>query len=506
MTNARLTIEGLTKSFSRVQVLHDVSFEVGAGEVLGLVGENGSGKSTTMNILAGILRKDGGNVFLDGESFSPQNRRQADTAGIAFIQQELSIFPNLSVVENLFLGRFPRRFGKLPIISTSKMQSSARELLDSVSLQVSLNTLAGALSAGERQLLEIARGLSRDARVMILDEPTTSLTQRETARLFEIIGRLRASGVAIIFISHTLEDVLRLSDRIVVMRDGRVTLRTANAGLTPHDLVTAMVGRSIESLFPQRSRRAIAGRPVLEAQNLSEPGQVTDIQLSISRGEIVGLAGLMGSGRTQLARILFGLDPHQSGTVRLGTCEVASGDVQSRIKAGVAFLTEDRRAEGLMLDASVADNMALAALPMFAGKIARRIQTARLAGAITALVSRLRVKCGNVRSSAVRTLSGGNQQKVVLSRWLMREPKLFILDEPTRGVDVGAKEHIYQALVQLADEGVGLLIISSEIEELIGLCDRILVMRSGRIQTQLTRDQFDRELILHAAFGQERAA
>ena len=507
MTNAspRLSIEGLTKSFFGVQVLHEVGFEAYAGELLGLVGENGSGKSTTMNLLAGVLPRDSGQVLLDGAPYQPRSRREADAAGIAFIQQELSIFPNLSVAENLFLNHFPKRWRGLPLVSSRAMKSRAQELLRAVDLEVDPAREASTLSAGERQLLEIARGLATAARLMIFDEPTTSLSQREAERLFEIIARLKARGVAIIYISHALEDVIRLADRIVVMRDGRVTLKALNSGLTPHDLVVAMVGRSIEALFPARPVRTEAGTPVLEVQGVSEPGRVADIDFKVHAGEIVGLAGLMGSGRSELARIVFGLDPYSQGAIRLNGQSLPSGDLTARIAARVAFLTEDRRHEGLMVEASVADNMALAALPLFTQGPERRIERVRLSAALQALAAQLNLKSGALHSTAVRTLSGGNQQKVVLGRWLLREPSLFILDEPTRGVDVGAKEEIYRVLATLAERGMAILVISSEIEELMGLSDRILVMRRGALQASFDRADFDRERLLKAAFGQEAA-
>jgi ABC-type sugar transport system ATPase subunit len=502
----RFKVEGLNKSFYGVQVLNDVSFEAFAGEVLGIVGENGSGKSTTMNILAGVLQRDGGAISLDGVSYSPKTRRESGALGVAFIQQELSSFPNLSVAENLFLGRFPRQFKSLPIVSYRTMNARARELLKSVDLDVDPSTATNHLSAGERQLLEIARGLATEARLMIFDEPTTSLTQRETSRLFAIIERLRSRGVAIIYVSHALDDVLRLSNRIVVLRDGRVTQRALSEETSAQQLVVSMVGRSIEALFPNRAERSYDSAPLLHVSDVGEPGVVHNISFCIGRGEIVGLAGLMGSGRSELARILFGLDPHRRGKVSLKGRVLQSNDLDARLAGGMAYLTEDRRHEGLMMDASISDNMALAALPLFTARGLRRVRDQSLRAATSAFASRLNIKSGDIHSTAVRTLSGGNQQKVALGRWLLRKPSFFILDEPTRGVDVGAKEEIYRLLAQMVDEGMGILVISSEIEELIGLCDRILVLHRGQLQSQFQRAEFDREAILRAAFGQERAA
>jgi ABC-type sugar transport system ATPase subunit len=502
----RLKVEGLVKSFFGVRVLHDVSFEAHARRVLGIVGENGSGKSTTMNLLTGVLPRESGTVLLDGQPFAPGSRRESDAAGIAFIQQELNIFPNLSVAENLFLVRPPRRFTGLPLISRRQLHARARELLGKVDLEVAPGALASSLSAGERQLLEIARGLSSEARVFILDEPTSSLTAREAARLFDIIRRLQQHHVAILYISHNLEEVLQISDDILVMRDGRVTLNAANAGLTAHDLVLAMVGRSIEALFPTPRTAPASATPLLEVTDLAEPGVLENINLRVGRGEIVGIAGLMGSGRSELARAMFGLDRHRAGAVRVNGRVLPPCDVKARIAAGVAFLTEDRRHEELMPDASVADNLALAALPLYASKAVGNVRGDELLQAMRVLVQRLNLKSGDLRTTPVRTLSGGNQQKVVLGRWLLREPRVFILDEPTRGVDVGAKQEIYRLLAQMANAGLGVLVISSELEELMGLCDRILVMRRGELTAEFDRAHFDREAILRAAFGQESAA
>lgn len=503
---ARLKLQGLEKSFFGVKVLHDVSFEAHGGRVLAIVGENGSGKSTTMNLITGVLPRDGGTVLLDGKPFEPRSRRESDAAGVAFIQQELNIFPNLSIAENLFLVRPPRRVASLPLISSRQMYSKARALLEMVDLAMAPGTLAGRLSAGERQLLEIARGLASDARVFILDEPTSSLTGRESARLFDIVRRLQQRDVAILYISHNLEDVLHLSNDVVVMRDGRMTMQAETAGLTANDLVPAMVGREIEALFPVRTPSTESAAPVLEVKDLGEPGMLEGINLQLRRGEILGIAGLMGSGRSELARMLFGLDRHSSGEVRVGGQVMPPGDIKARMAAGMAFLTEDRRHEGLMPDATVADNMALAALPLFASRIGGRVNNEKLLKAMRALGERLNLKSGDIATAPVRTLSGGNQQKVVLGRWLMREPKIFILDEPTRGVDVGAKEEIYRLLAQMADAGMAILVISSELEELVGLCDRIMVMRRGELTAHFERLAFDREVILRAAFGQGNVA
>jgi ABC-type sugar transport system ATPase subunit len=500
---ARLKVESLSKSFFGVRVLHEVSFEAHGGKVLAVVGENGSGKSTTMNLLTGVLQPDGGRILLDGAAFEPRSRRESNSAGIAFIQQELNIFGNLSITDNLFLANQPRALPGLPFIARGAARARAKELLRQVDLDVSPDALAGTLSAGERQLVEIARGLSEDARVFILDEPTSSLTGREKARLFEIIRRLRERDVAILFISHDLEDVMALADDVLVMRDGRTALHAAVSTLTPKDLVLAMVGRSIDALFPVRQVPSAAA-PLLEVRGLREPGVLHGVDFSVASGEILGISGLMGAGRSELARAVFGLDGYSAGSVRIGDRQLQSGDLQSRLDAGMAFLTEDRRREGLMMDATVADNMALAALPLFAAR--GRVESRSLLAALRSLGGQVNLKSGDIENVPVRTLSGGNQQKVVLCRWLLRKPRVFILDEPTRGVDIGAKQEIYRLLARMAADGMAILLISSELEELVGLCDRILVMRRGELQAEFPREHFDREIILRAAFGQDGAA
>jgi len=509
MTNTpRLRLEGVTKSFSAVRVLHGVSFEIGAGEILGVVGENGSGKSTTMNIIAGALAPDAGGMALDGHKFAPADRRAAEKSGIAFIQQELTIFPNLSVEENLLLGRAPRISAALPFIYRKQRRRRALEFLRAVGLDVNPRTPASRLSPGERQLLEIARGLSIDVRVIIFDEPTTSLTNQETERLFALTRRLKASGVAILYVSHVLNDVLQLSDKILVMRDGGVTFHGPKADMTPERLIVAMVGRSIDALFPP-ARAAVSKReesPLLELRGVTEPGIVEGINLKVTPGEIVGISGLMGSGRSELARIIFGLDPHRQGQIVANGASLAPGDLRARLRSGMAFLTEDRRHEGLMMDASAAENLALAALRSFSSSIYGRLQWAALKPALKEMAAQLRLKCENLETSTARSLSGGNQQKLVIGRWLLCQPRILILDEPTRGVDIGAKEEIYALLVALLAQGKGILVISSEIEELIGLCDRILVMHRGCIVNEFNRAEFDQTKILSAAFGRVEAA
>ena len=492
-----LEFRDIRKCFFSVPVLKGVSFRVDAGRVVGLVGENGAGKSTLMNILGGNHHPDGGVLWLDGAAFQPRGPREAAAAKVAFIHQELNLFPNLSIAENLFLTTFPRRAGN-PLIDRAKMHERTRTLLAEVGLALPPETPVEHLPAGERQLVEIAKALSFDARLIILDEPTTSLTARETARLFALMARLRARGLAMIYISHVLEDVLRLCDDIVVLRDGEVVGAGPRAEFSKERMVSLMVGRTIEQFFPPRTA-VPSDEPVLEADGLTQPGVVRDIKFTLFRGEVLGLAGLMGSGRSELARILFGLDPCERGEVRVNGQPLRTRSPRASIQQRMAFLTEDRRAEGLCLEASIADNLALVTLPAHARGPLGWIDRIGLRELVTRIRDAVRLNKSARDTQPVKSLSGGNQQKVVLAKWLLAEPSVFILDEPTRGIDVGAKTEIYALINDLVAHGAGVFIISSEIEELIGLCDRILVLNRGEIRDEIARADFDRERILRAA-------
>jgi ribose transport system ATP-binding protein len=495
---ALIEVRGLHKSFFGVEVLHGVGLSLEAGEILGLVGENGSGKSTTMNVLGGVHPRDAGEILLAGEPYQPRGPRDAQAAGIAFIHQELNLFENLSIEENLFLGRFPTR-GPLPLLDRGRMRERARKALAAVDLPHLPSTPLARLSQGERQLVEIAKALIQDAKAVIFDEPTTSLTRRETERLFGIIRRLKDRGIGVIYISHILADVLGLCDRVTVLRDGSVVGGGAAAELGIERLIRLMVGRELTQLFPPRASGPQHGSPLLEVEGVSQPGIVRDVSFKVSSGEIVGLAGLMGSGRSELARILFGLDPFAAGTVRLAGETVAEPDPAGMMARGVAFLTEDRRAEGLLMEASIHENIALPSLDDFATGWARLIQRPRLGHAVTRAADAVQINAKDYLGTLARSLSGGNQQKVVLAKWLLREPRLLILDEPTRGIDVGAKHEVYKIVAELAARGAAILMISSELEELMGMCDRILVMAHGQIQAEHERGGFDGERIMESA-------
>jgi ribose transport system ATP-binding protein len=497
-----LQLEGIGKSYFGVSVLRDVSLALGQGRVLGLVGENGAGKSTLMNVLGGVVRPEQGSMVLDGRAYAPQAPAEASARGVAFIHQELNLFPNLSIAENLVIPRFPRarpRWARM--IDRRGTRSRAAEVLAAVGLDRAPETLVGDLSPGERQLVEIGRALTIDARIIILDEPTTSLTPHESAHLFRLIGRLRGQGIAMIYISHNLGDVLALCDEIAVLRDGALVAAGPVAEFDADRLIALMVGRSLGPLFPDRTAPP-GDEVVLEAEGLSQPGVIEGVSFSLHRGEVLGVAGLMGSGRTELARILFGLDPCARGDVRLNGRSLRRLPPRARVGLGMAFLTEDRREEGLMMEASIADNIALASLRSFARPATRLIDRQRTGARVAEVVQAVRLGAAEP-TRAVKTLSGGNQQKVVLARWLLTGPAALLLDEPTRGVDVGAKFEIYRLIDSLAAGGAGVLVISSEIEELIGLCDRIIVLSRGTIAGTFDRARFDREAILRAALREE---
>jgi ribose transport system ATP-binding protein len=492
-----LDVQGVRKSFGGVPVLREVSFSLEAGRVLGLVGENGAGKSTLMNVLGGVLAPDGGRMRLAGEEYRPRAPAEAAREGIAFIHQELNLLPNLSIAENVFLSRLPRhRF--TPFLDRGRLASRTREALESVGLSASPWTPVSALAAGEHQLVEIARAVAADARVVILDEPTTSLESAEIARLFALLGRLKAEGRALIYISHALGDVLGQADDLLVLRDGAVVAAGPASDFDEAALVRHMVGRSLDAVFPPRTGRS-AGEPALEVSGLSRSGAFRDVTFTVRRGEVVGLSGLRGAGRTEVLRCLFGLDGVEAGRVSVHGVPLRGHSPRKAVSRGLALVTEDRRDDGLLLEASVADNLALVSLGAHAhgGWIERH----RLAPALAAQAEAVRLVPRGGLARPASTLSGGNQQKVVLGKWLLTRPSVVLLDEPTRGVDVGAKQQVYRLVGDLAAAGAAVLLVSSEIEELLGLADRILVMHRGTLAAELPWEDFDRERILTAALG-----
>ena len=498
MGDSILQFCNVNKSFFGVPVLKDISLDIERGHVVGLIGENGAGKSTLMNILGGVVPLDTGKILLNGSDFEPANPADADRAGIAFIHQELNLFTNLSIAENFFINDFPRR-GRLPMLNRKTIHSKAQEFLALVDLELPPETLVERLSPGERQLVEVAKAMSIDASIIIFDEPTTSLTARETERLFDIIARLHAAGKTIIYISHILRDVLQLADTIVVLRDGELVSNGPQSAYTIHGMISSMVGRDIEALYPVRTSPPTE-QVLLEIRSLSKPGIVHDINLALHQGEILGVFGLMGSGRSELAQIIFGLESFDQGQILINGQVAKRLSPPQSIHNSMAFVTENRREEGLMMTATVADNLGLVALPDYTSRVLSVVKRSTLAKSIRETVTDLRIKVGDPFKSQAKGLSGGNQQKVVLGKWLMTKPSLLIIDEPTRGVDVGAKFEIYTIIDRIAAGGTGVLFISSEIEELMGMCDRILVMGFGEVLGAFDRAQFNKEEIMRTAF------
>jgi L-arabinose transport system ATP-binding protein len=483
----------VSKEFGVVRALHSVSLAVRSGEVLALVGENGAGKSTLVRIFEGVFRPDSGSLTALGVPRIFRSPADAHAVGIRVIHQEPDIVPDLSIAENLFLGDFRRTRGIF--FDRGDLARRTLRILTEFGLEKELSPWirAGDLGPAHRQLMEIMRALRSGLRMLALDEPTSSLTEDEAQRLFRIVRRLKAEGVAIVYISHRMREVRELSDRVVVLRDGRLILDRATSSVTDNEIVQAMVGRPISDLFDRSERKS--GAAVLSVRGLTTR-RVKGVSFDLRAGEVVGLAGLIGAGRSELAEAVFGHDPLLAGSVAIGGRPIRLRSPADAIAAGIGFAPEDRKSQGLLLLRSVADNISLAVPDLISRFNFVQFGTERRISA--ELVRRLRIKTPSL-DHLVSKLSGGNQQKVVLGRWLARQPKALILDEPTRGIDVGAKAEIYRLIAQVAAQGVALLVISSELPELIGLADRILVMAGGRIAGELSRQDASEERILKLA-------
>jgi rhamnose transport system ATP-binding protein len=484
----------VTKAFGEAVVVDQVSVELFAGEVLALVGENGAGKSTCVKILCGVHRPDGGHVEVGGERVNFHTPLDAQGRGIAVVQQHPGLFGELSVAENVFAGRLPR--GGLGRIDHKRMESETARLLDLLGLRVSPRTQAKLLRTAEQQLVEIARGLAVDAQVLILDEPTAALSSHEVDRLFEVVEGLRASGMALMFVSHRLEELLALSNRVAVLRDGKLVATAETASLTAPELVQLMVGRPISDMYAAPS--SAPGAPVLELEALSCDGQFQDVSLTVRSGEIVGLAGLVGSGRTEIARTIFGIQRATGGQVVLDGKPLTVHSSADALKSGIAYVSEDRRGQSLVVDFSVLTNATVPSLSKIAraGVLRRKNEIAAVGPLLNELSLRYRGY-----DQPVGMLSGGNQQKVVLAKWLATKPRVLILDEPTQGVDVQTKAEVHRLVTELARRDVAVLLISSELPELLNTCDRIAVMREGRLVDEFTRADASQESIGAAATG-----
>ena len=497
MSEPLLQLVEITKEYPGVVALDRVSLAVERTEVLGLIGENGAGKSTLMKILGGVIPPASGMIRIDSRDRPSLTVGDAIAAGIAFVHQELNLFDNLDVAANVLIGREPLWGGPLRLVDEAEMHRRVRPLLERLGADFGPDAPVAGLSLAERQLLEIAKALSLDARVVIMDEPTSSLTITETERLLRVIGELRAQGVSVVFISHRLNEVERCADRVVVLRDGRVAGALEEGEIRPEAMIRLMIGRDLKSLYTPPAMSP--GDPVLELQELrttSFPDQA--VSLDVRKGEILGLAGLVGSGRTELARAVFGIDRHLGGSIHLAGEPVLIRTPRDAINRGLYLVPEDRKRESLLLDVSIAANVSLADLRAYTRGLL--VQTRAETENAERQRQKLKIKAASV-ATEVGTLSGGNQQKVVLARWLSMRPKLIIFDEPTRGIDVGAKNEIYELMRSLADNGVAILMISSDMEEVIGVSDRVAVMHEGAIAGFLAREQFSEQNVLQLAVG-----
>lgn len=496
MTDTPLLVaSGIDKAYAGVRALRAASLEVQAGEVHALVGENGAGKSTLIKVLTGAVRPDEGEIRLDGRAVHDLDPHRSRQLGIAAIYQQPALFPELTVAENIALGTETRsRWGR---VRWDARRRRARELLDRVGARIDPDAEAGALSMPEQQLVEIARAVGAEARVLILDEPTASLSAADTENLFRVVRELRARGVGMVYISHRLEELPRIADRVTVLRDGETVETRPVEGVSRDELIRLMVGRELSSVFPKRD--VAPGETLLELRGFgSAAAGVRDVDLTVRAGEIVGLAGLVGAGRTELARCIFGLLPADAGELRVAEDPVTVRSPRDAMALGIAYLPEDRRRHGVVLPMAIRDNVTLASLDRVTrrGALDARLEAELAAG----FASRLRIKAPSIHTP-VASLSGGNQQKVALSRWLATRPRILILDEPTQGIDVGAKAEVHALITDLAAEGMAILMISSELPEILGMSDRIAVMRGGTVVGSMTRAQATQESVLALALG-----
>jgi ribose transport system ATP-binding protein len=496
-----LALSDVRKVYPGVVALQGFSMTVAPGEVIGLVGENGAGKSTLMKILGGVIAPDGGTISIDGVAETSLSVSDSFRAGIAFVHQELNLFDNLDVAANIFIGREPRTGGPLQLVDTAKQRRMAEPFLKRLGANFAPATPVAALSLAQRQMVEIAKALSMNARLIILDEPTSSLPLSETAKLLEVIAALKADGIAVIFISHRLNEIEEAADRVIVLRDGRLAGTLEKDEITHDRMVKLMIGRDLK--VQQSAATSTAGNVMLEVKDVrtsTYPQQ--PVSFSVRSGEILGIAGLVGSGRTEIARAIFGIDPIYGGGFTLGGQPYGPRSSADAVVRGVFLVPEDRKGAGLLLDLPISENITLPNL----GKHSAQLLVLRRKEIETAETQRrnLAIKTPQISTKAAN-LSGGNQQKVVLGKWLAMEPKVMIFDEPTRGIDVGSKAEIYRLMRGLADSGVAIMMISSDMEEVIGVSDRIAVMHEGRVSGELARNQFSEENILLLAIGQQLA-
>ena len=488
-----LEIKGITKQFPGVLALDRVSLSVYPGEVLVLVGENGAGKSTLMKILSGVYRKDAGEILMDGRPVEITGPLHARQLGISIIYQELNVLNNMDIAENIFVGREKKKNG---LVDKKLQHEEARRLLNRVGLELDTHTRTGSLSTAQKQMVEVAKALSVHSRMIIMDEPTSSLTDKETEMLFNITRKLRDDGVAIVFISHRMNEIFQIADRIAVMRDGQMVQTVEASEATEQSIIAAMVGRDVKNLFVKED--APIGDIALEVRNLSTKGFLKDISFHVRAGEIVGFAGLVGAGRSEVMRAVFGIDPRESGEILVRGRPVAIRSTVDALRAGMGFVPEDRKEQGLILKMTVLRNTSIAALPSVAnGWFLDRKKEYALAGEY---IEKLRVKTPSFEQR-VMNLSGGNQQKVVIAKWMATHPSVLIQDAPTRGIDVGAKKEIHMLMSEMARQGVAIVMISSELPEILGMSDRIYVMHDGRIRGEIARGDATQESVMKMAIS-----
>lgn len=492
-TTPLLEMRGIGKSFPGVKALEGVNLSVRAGQVHALLGENGAGKSTLIKILSGAYIKDEGEIYWDGRPVTINSPQDAQALGISTIYQEFNLAPHLTVAENIFLGHLPQ---KGLLVDWAYARKRAREILASLGVNLSVDTLTADLSVAEQQLVEIAKALNRQTRILVMDEPSAVLGEKDLEKLFAVVRQLQANGIGIIYISHRLKEIFALADEVTVLKDGRYVETRRVDQVTMEDLVRLMIGRDLQDVYPKRKGQI--GEVLLEVNHINRAGVLNDISFQLRAGEIVGFAGITGSGRTELARVIFGADPYTSGEMRLAGQPYHVHSPADAIRHGVALVTEDRKRQGLLLKLSVTINTTISGLKRLC-----RLKLIRLRDELSLVqnyIRQLSIKTPGPNFLVVN-MSGGNQQKVVLARWLSIGTRLFILDEPTRGIDVGSKAEIYQIMADLADQGVAILMISSELPEVLGMSDRVLVMREGRIAKELTRAEASEEVVMSYAVG-----
>ncbi|AIX51565.1 MULTISPECIES: sugar ABC transporter ATP-binding protein [Pantoea] len=492
MTAFALEAEGISKFFPGVKALDNVSLRIRPGSVHALMGENGAGKSTLMKCLIGIYRPDKGTIRIKGEPVQFQDTMDALRSGISMIHQELNLVPHMTVAENIWLGREPMKFG---FVDHALLNRQTQELLNKLNIRLKADRMVGELSIAAQQMVEIAKAVSWNSDVVIMDEPTSALTETEVAHLFTIIRDLRAQGKAIIYISHKMDEIFTITDEISIFRDGTWVGSNDTSAFTRQSLITQMVGRELTQLFPKFN--GTIGDDVLTVRGLSSKERFSDISFSVRRGEILGVAGLVGAGRSEVMESLFGMESYDSGEVLIDGVPVSIDSPSTAIEKGMAFLTEDRKKSGLFLVLSVMENMSIVNMPGYTGK-SGFVSHVKMAQDCMEQIRKLNIKTPTM-DQIINNLSGGNQQKVLIARWLLAQPKILILDEPTRGIDVGAKAEIYRLISELANRGVAIIMVSSELPEILGMSDRIMVMHGGRITGILSKEEADQETILSLA-------